>query len=241
MLRINLIYYGNHTPKIDARILKIRPQYVIINSPHSLWGEVSGVNVLRDIAEYKTAGIKVFGYITGGYEGSGSNGILSRKWYTMEMNQTLIKNMAVIDLVDGIFIDECNSFPGPDSRVYLKNLTDAAHRYGLLTWGNVGEAQLSNWFFTGGGFDMMHSDEDWSGRSLSQVQHDWGNWISVSGIKPGYNARDAFNLTIKAWQMGLAYCYITDFGYTSIPAWLEDYADLLKHYEGTRQSPDRIY
>jgi len=231
-----MIYYGNHTPDIDARILKIRPQYLIINSPHSLWGEVPGVGVLRNIQEYTSAGVKLIGYITGGYEEKGSSGNLGCRWYTLEMNRKYIKNMAELDRLDGVFIDECSSFPGPDSRHYLKTLTDTARRYGLTTWGNVGEALFDEWFFTGGNFDMIHSNEDWTGQSLSQVQHDWGKRTSVSGLIPGCNTLEAFSLTIKAWQSGLAYCYITDSGYANIPPWLEDYASLLNQYRETHKN-----
>lgn len=235
MLRINLIFYGAHTPEIDSRILRIRPQYVVINSPHGLWGEIAGTSICQNIAAYKAAGIKVIGYITAGYEEARSNGSIDRKWYTLEMNQTLINKMAEIDLVDGVFIDECSSFPGPGSQTYLKTLTDVAHSHGLLTWGNVGEARFDTWFFTKGGFDLMQSNEDWDGQSLSHVQRDWGNWISVTGSKPGCTAQDAFNLTVTAWQLGLAYCYVTDSGYTAIPSWLEDYASLLQCYEDTNK------
>jgi len=139
--------------------------------------------------------------------------------------------MAEIDRVDGVFIDECSAFPGPGPQTYLKTLTDLAHSYGLLTWGNVGQAQFGKWFFTRGGFDLMQSNEDWNGQSLSKVQRDWGNWISVTGSKPGCTAQDAFKLTVQAWQLGLGYCYITDSGYTAIPSWLEDCAALLQVYE----------
>jgi hypothetical protein len=69
---------------------------------------------------------------------------------------------------------------------------------------------------------------------LSQTQQDWGNWISVTGTQPGGTARGAFDLTVKAWRQGLAYCYITDSGYTSLPSWLEEYAGLLRRYEDTQ-------
>ncbi len=230
-MRINLIFYGTHTPIIDSRILSVKPQYVIVNSPHGLWSEISGTNIFPNMAAYKAAGIKVIGYITAGYEESGSNGSLDHKWYTLGINQTMIKKMAEIDHVDGVFIDECSAFPSEISRTYLKTLTDLAHSYGLITWGNVGQAEFDTWFFTKGGFDLMQSNEDWYGQNLSQVQHDWGNWISVAGLKPGCTAQDAFNLTVKAWQQGLAYCYITDSGYTAIPSWLDDYASLLQNYE----------
>ena len=233
VLRINLIFYGAHTQDIDSRIFNMKPQYVITNPPHGLWGEISKSNSFHNIGAYRAAGIKVIGYITAGYEGAGSRGGIDPKWYTLAMNQTLIKQMAEIDHVDGVFIDECSSFPGPGSQTYLKTLTDLTHSYGLITWGNVGQAQFDPWFFTGGGFDLMHSNENWSGQALSVVQRDWGYRISVSGAKPTYTAQDAFELTVKAWQAGLAYCYITDFGYASIPPWFDEYADLLQNYKSS--------
>jgi hypothetical protein len=230
LLRINVFFYGSHTPSIDSLILSARPQYAIINSPHGLWSEISNHNVFKEIDAYKAAGIKVIGYLTAGYEGLGSTGDIDPEWYTLEMNQKLIKNMAEIDGVDGVFIDECSAFPGESSRTYLKTLTDLAHSYGLITWGNVGQSEFDTWYFTKGGFDLMQSNEDWNGQSLSQVQRDWGYRISVTGFNPSYTAQDAYNLTVKAWQMGLAYCYISDAGYASIPSWFEEYIRLLQDY-----------
>jgi len=43
------IYYGVHTPAIDSLILGARPQYAIINTPHGLWGEISGHGVFYEI------------------------------------------------------------------------------------------------------------------------------------------------------------------------------------------------
>ena len=229
-MRLNLVYYGAHTPAIDARIRKIKPQYVIMNTLHGLWGEIYSRNVLQDTTDYKAAGTKVIGYLTAGYEGAGSTGNIDPKWYTLETNLRLIKNMAEIDHVDGIFIDECSAFPGNSSRTYLKTLTDLAHSYGLITWGNVGQDLFDTWYFTEGGFDLMQSSEDWQGQDLSHVQRDWGYRISVTGYKSTYTAQDAFNLTIDAWKKGLAYCYINDAGYDSISSWLEEYTGLLLEY-----------
>jgi len=103
-----------------------------------------------------------------------------------------------------------------------------AHSFGLITWGNAGLAQFDSWFFTRGGFDLMHSDENWHGQALSPVQRDWGYRISVTGANPSYTAQDAYTMTINAWQKGLAYCYINDKGYDSLAPWFEDYANLLQ-------------
>jgi hypothetical protein len=40
MLRMNLKSYGDHNPTYDARILAIKPELVIDNSPHGLYGEM---------------------------------------------------------------------------------------------------------------------------------------------------------------------------------------------------------
>jgi len=203
---------------------------VIINTPQGLWTQISNYSVFQRITAYKAAGIKVIGYITAGYEGHGSKGNISPEWYTLKMNQQLIKNMAEIDGVDGVFIDECSAFPDESSKIYLKTLSDLAHSYALITWGNVGQAEFDSWYFTRGGFDMMHSNEDWKGQPLSPVQRNWSRRISVTGSSPEYTVKDAFNLTVKAWQMGFAYCYISNTGYDSIPSWFEEYTKLLRRY-----------
>jgi hypothetical protein len=230
ILPLVIYFYGGHTPAIDSRILSARPQYAIINSLHGLWGEISSPGTLQDASAYQAVGIKVIGYLTSGYEGQGSAGKLDPQWYTLEMNQKLIRNMAEIDQLDGVFIDECSAFPDQNSRNYLKTLTDLAHSYGLIAWGNVGLAQFDSWFFTQGGFDLMQSDENWKGQDLSPVQSDWGYRTSVTGSNPAYTARDAYDLTIKAWQKGLAYSYISDTDYASLPSWFDDYFSLLKNH-----------
>jgi hypothetical protein len=71
---------------------------------------------MQDISIYKAAGIKVIGYLTSGYELQGSRGKINTQRYTIEMNRKLIKNMAEVEKIDGVFIDECSSFPNQISR-----------------------------------------------------------------------------------------------------------------------------
>jgi Spherulation-specific family 4 len=227
LLRINLVYYGRHTPEIDSRIIGAQPQYVIVNTPHGLWGEIYGNDIMQNIPAYKRAGIKVIGYLTAGYEGKGSAGKIEAKWSALETNVELIKNMAEIDKVDGVFIDECTSFPGVKAKDYLTTLTNIAHKYGLLAWGNPGEAKFDAWYFGAGGFDLMQSNENWRGQKLSPVQREWGSRISVTGNNPKLTAEDAFKLTVNAREKGLGYCYISNSGYTVLPSWLEEYTALL--------------
>ncbi len=236
LTRLNMKSYGNHNATYDARILNIRPQFVIDNPPHGLYGEMQGYNdswLLQNVKGYQAAGIKVIGYITSGYEGRGGDDGYSSSWYSLEMNKKLITNMALIDRVDGVFIDEVSAYPGAQSKQYLKTLTDLAHSYGLITWGNTGVDQFDEWFFTEGGFDYMQSSEAWRGQALSAVQKKWGSRISVTGFNRSYTADDAYRLTIDAWNKGLAFAYINTTEYTSIAPWFEEYAGMLRFAGGT--------
>ncbi len=236
MTRINMKSYGNHDATYDARILKILPEYVVDNTPHGLWGEIQGHDnplLLQDPAKYQAAGIRVIGYLTGGYEGQGCKQCLDPKWYSLEMNKTMIKNMAELDKVDGVFIDECTAFPNSTSRAYLRELTTFAHSLGLITWGNTGLDDFDPWYFTDGGFDFMQSTEDWQGQPLTGVQREWGCRISVTGFRPYYTAEDAFRLTVDAWEKGIAFCYINNNEYQVIAPWFEEYAAKLRDYAKT--------
>lgn len=225
-----VFFYGAHTRAIDQSILRARPRYAIINTQHGLWGQIPGSNVIQDVSAYKEAGIKVICYLTSGYESQGSGGKIDPRWYTLETNLKLIRELAEIEKIDGVFIDECSAFPSKSSRDYLRALTDLAKSYDLVTWGNVGQADFDSWFFSKGGFDLMHSNENWHGQDLSPVQRDWGHRMSVTGFDPGYTAQHACNLTTDAWEKGLAYCYICGTGYDSLPSWFEAYVGSLRNY-----------
>lgn len=230
MLRLNLVYYGTHDVATDSLILKLAPEYIIGNTPHGLWGEVfqhSNSTLLESLDSYRAAGIKVIGYITGGYEGRGSGSGIDRKWCSLEMNTKLIERMATRDKVNGVFIDECSAFPDRSSKKYLKKLAGLARKLKLLTWANTGSSVFDKWYFTDGGFDLINSAEDWAGQSLTNVEREWGSRISVTGFRPEYTAQDAYRLTLRAWQQGIAYCYICR-TYTSLPPWIEEYANLLR-------------
>ncbi|MFH1639986.1 MAG: spherulation-specific family 4 protein [Chloroflexota bacterium] len=233
-MRLNLIYYGKHDVACDARIYRIHPDYIIGNPPHGLWGEISGngnQDLLQNVAGFQEEGIKVIGYITAGYEGMHSSGAIGPYWYSLGLNKKLIRSMAQIDHVDGVFIDECSAYPDKHAKRYLKELTDFAKSYDLVTWGNVGKNWFAPWFFTEGGFDRMQSTEDWHGQPLTRVQSEYNTRISVTGFKPSYTAQDALRLTTNAWRKGLAYCYINNTEYNTIALWFEEFISLIRHIE----------
>jgi len=247
---MNMKSYGNHDTiscsdtigcvPYDERVLGIRPEYVIDNPPHGLYGEMDEQQyhegytydyLLQDVAGYQAAGIKVIGYITSGYEGAGGDDHYDPYWYSLETNKMLITNMATLDHVDGVFIDECSDYPNAASKSYLQQLSDLAHSYGLIVWMNTGVDQFDEWYFTSGVADLMQSSEAWVGQSLSPVQQEWGDRIGVTGFKRSYTAQDAYELTIDAWCKGLAYCYINTVEYTKIAPWFEEYAGMLRNWD----------
>jgi len=243
MIRLNMKSYGNHDElsysntlgnvPYDQRILQIKPVYVVDNPLHGLYGEMSdpkyeGTWFLTSIDAYHKEGIKVFGYISSGYEGQGGGDKYKDIWYSLKTNLKLIENMAKLDKVDGIFIDECTDYPNEKSKKYLRQLSKLSHKYGLLVWGNTGVDDFDEWYFTQGGFDLMQSSEDWQGQPLSPVQQKWGNRISVTGFNKSYNAQDAYRLTLDAWNKGIALCYINVSEYTTIAPWFEEYVDMLR-------------
>jgi|GEM_PF-2433116 len=233
-LRMNMKSYGNHDTVYDNRIIKIKPEWVIDNPPHGLYGEMESPQyiadwLLQNIDKYHAAGIKIAGYITSGYEGRGGGDGYATKWYSLEMNKKLITNMATLDKIDGVFIDECSAFPDANQKAYLKALVDLVHSYGMIAWGNTGVDDFSPALFTEIGFDLIQSTENWQGsaQSLSAVQKQFGSRISVTGFNSAYTAQKAYDLTINAWQRGIRYCYINNVEYTAIAPWFEDYATRL--------------
>ncbi len=179
--------------------------------------------LLHGVVEYQRAGIGVIGYLTAGYEGRRSGGDLESRWYNLETGKRLVLNMSKYDKVDGVFIDECSAFPGPRSKKYLRELTALAHRLKMLAWGNVGQETFDPWYLTEGGFDFMHSTEHWYGQEMGPVQQEWAPRITVAGARRDFTAADAVRLTVNAWRKGIAYCYISDRDYATLPSWFETY------------------
>lgn len=227
---LSLVYYGRHTPEVDARILSARPAYLIANVPHGLWGRVYGADapwLFHQTPGFADFGIKTAGYITSGYEGTNSGGDIPRELYSLEANRRLIVDMAQIDHAAAVFIDECTAFPDSNSRTYLRQLTHLAHSQGLTAWANTGQDYFDDWYFTDGGFDLVHSTERWAGQRLTPVQQQWSSRVSVSATGYEHGLAEVIRLTMDALDKGLGYCYVTQ-TYTALPGWLEEYASAVR-------------
>ncbi len=229
MVKLSLVYYGETSARASARILACLPEYLVCNTAHGLWGNVNGRSAgwsSRELDAFKGEGVQPVGYITSGYEGTRSGGSIGPQWYSLETNRRLVVSMAKNDGVSGVFIDECSAFPDPGAKAYLKELTRVAHEHQLVAWGNVGQDDFDAWFFTGGGFDFMHSTEQWRGQPLTETQRKFGRRISVTGLGARHTLEDAVRLTLRAWEEGLRYCYVTN-SYLSLPLWFEAYVSAI--------------
>lgn len=229
-----IIYYGHHSPEVDARILEARPAYLVANTAHGLWAEVAGGHtegLLQDVASLQEAGIRVLGYVTSGYGGRGSSGALDPVWCTLDTNQRLIASMAMQDRVDGVFIDECPAYPDDSDQEYYRRLALAAHASGLIIWGNVGQEDFDPWYFTGGGFDLMNSTELWEGQELTPSPRDWGHRMSVIALGANHDLEAAIALSDEACRQGLRCCYVTT-SYLQLPAWMGPLAAHVHQMDG---------
>lgn len=232
--RINMYSYGSHSVAYDARLLNIRPAYLIDNTAHGYWGEYtrsySSSSLLQNVAGMKAAGMKVIGYTSSGYEGRGGGAPASMT--TLDLVKKQVYNMARLDGVDGVFIDETDGWPNAAQKDYLKQLSDYAHSLGVSIWANPGVNSFDPWYFNAGGYDFVQSTEQWRGAALSSVQLQYGSHISVAGFAASYTVDDAVRLTQDAWNKGIKFCYINTGEYTSMAPWFEDYAARLRALPG---------
>ena len=236
MKQIFVFLYESPSATIISRILNIKPWAVVVNSSHGFWGEFPSGSSLpanysnaglwqpAQIRQLRAAGIKVIGYTSCGYEGVRSGGGQPASCFTLDVVKKQINNMAALDGVDGVFIDEIDNNPNSLQKPYLQALSTLAHSLGLIIWGNTGTDEMSSWFFGDGGFDFMHATEQWAGQSLSNAESNYGPRISVAGFNAGYVASDAIRLTLDAWNKGIALVYINTVEYITLASWWEAYA-----------------
>jgi hypothetical protein len=251
-LKMTLVEQSNHAADstsdllgsvpYDLRLFYIKPEIILANTPHGLYGEINhqtynqaynldGVR-LQNVEGYHNAGIKIFGYITAGYEGSHSGTGLDSSWYTLTACETLINNMALYDGVDGVFIDEVTDNPNDTQKAFLTSLGTYAHSLSLTVMMNTGTNGLDSWFFTSGVADYMMSTEEWDSQwptpqTLTSTQQTYGSRIAVTSHADNNTQARAYAITMDAWNRGVKYCYPSVTNYYTIPPWFEGYANNL--------------
>ena len=215
--KICMIDYNLHddsSPNADMTAIKSAlPDILIDNTPGGYWH--GGCLPPK----YTPHGIKVFSYITGGYEGT--------KYGTTEDN--LAANLARVnaiaaDSATGVFLDEVSSSPDSAGKAYLTAIYNECIAKGLKLIVNPGVSTFDAWLM--GHSDYLMSDEHYNGsRILTSSESSYASRILVvdQGIT---SAASAVTVTQGAWANGFGYSYACD-SFTSLPSWLSTYMSLI--------------
>jgi hypothetical protein len=158
MRPMNVVFYGTHDAPTDQRIIAAKPLFLYDNTPNGPW------HGNCDAAKFAAAGIRVFSYIDGGYEGTQAR----------QIPNDLASNLAFIDAIAteagvyGIFLDEVTDFPDAASLSYVQQIYQRCHARGLALVVNTGvdswDSALMQYC------DFMQSSERWAGASPTSSQ-----------------------------------------------------------------------
>jgi hypothetical protein len=203
-------YHNDLLPNSDmSSILSAKPDILIDNTPGGLWhgGTLP--------SKYSSSKIRVFSYITSGYEGT--------KYGSSEDNLTA--NISRIDAIAndgaaGVFVDEVSSFPDVAGITYLRAICVEAHARGLLVIFNTGENNFDDWLYTAA--DYICSNEAYVGDVPNVSEKQYLSRTIVIDLDPGMVASTAIAITKKAFANGYGWAYVTN-DYNNLPVWLAAY------------------
>ena len=190
----------------------------IDNTPHGPWGGNCTAS------KFSAAGIKVFSYITAGYENGYSESIPN----DLTSNLNYIDSIAANDTgTYGIFMDEVDSDPNnspyPSSGAafkwnYLQQISQEAHNKGLKLMCNTGENTWDDELMDD--CDYLMSTEDYQGAALTASQSKWASRVVVLS-EYVTDPSTAIEYTNKALSLGLLASYAGP--YTGLPSWWTTY------------------
>lgn len=214
-------YHNDSGPNADkSAIQAARPDILIDNTHGGYWAG----GCLP--SQYTPLGIKVFSYITGGYEGT--------EYGTTE--DALASNLGRVDAIaldgaSGVFLDEVTNYPNAAGKAYISAIYDECVLKGLKLILNPGTSTFDSWLMTH--CDYLMSDESYDGirlPSASEVPYKDRILVIAHDIT---SAATAATITAGAKTAGFGYSYACTL-YTSIPAWLSSYLSAVTHaYAGT--------
>jgi hypothetical protein len=242
---IALVCYQFHdddsSNAIMTAIKAAMPAILIDNSAHSLWGKsdvaanyspLGSTNC--DPTEYTPLGIKVYGYLTSGYEDYKYPSVPDSQPNDIDNltdNQERIAAMAA-DGVTGVFLDEVWTMSGScpyggtntQHQAYVSAIRSTCNSYGLELIINTGMSTFDPWLFSQ--CEYVMTDEGYDG-TRSPTSTEAGNISKVIVETLGIdNASDAANRTNAAYSKGF-YSHYTCNTYTVLPSWLGTYILLL--------------
>jgi hypothetical protein len=226
---INMIYYGQNSilfsagETVEQAIINAQPEFLVDNSAAGPWDGDANVS------QYKSAGIKYFEYLAGGYEGKIKDSIPDSLQANLKYIAAAAKEGAY-----GIFLDQVSDGIYTTANYsYLSSIYNEAHSLGLKVVFNTGvstwASKLMNYC------DYMNSSENWQiGTSLTTIQSKYAKQIwmeteGVTGTTAATAATTAANLTEAAWSDGILAEYACN-EYIVLPSWLPSYVSDLRLY-----------
>ncbi len=209
-----MVNYATHNDNVTNAVMtsikNAMPAILIDNTDHSLWGLSGGYGGTNNcsVSAYTVLGIGVYGYLTGGYEGTSYGDARDN----VTLNVARVNDMATIDGVTGVFLDEVSAFPDAADKVYLEAIETEADAHGLKLIFNTGVSTFDDTYLMAHA-DYVMTDESYSNRAPTSDESPWLSRIIV--INNGATTvTNALTYTSNAW--------ITNgFGYT----WMTDYTD----------------
>ncbi len=216
--RMCLIDYNFHNDSfVNAdmtRILGVKPDILIDNTQGGYWGGKNGHRGCIP-SYYTPSGIKVFSYISGGYEGT--------KY--MDSIDNLTVNLARVDAIaadsaTGVFLDEVTNFPNTADMAYISAIYNRCILRGLQLIVNPGLKDFDPWLMSRCHYLM--SDEGYNGwRAPSPSERPYLSRILVVADTVN-NSDTAAAISLGARDNGFGYSYACD-TYTYLPVWLNVY------------------
>jgi len=213
---IDYNYHNDGAPNADMTAIKnALPDILIDNTPGGYW------NGACNASEYTPLGIKVFSYITSGYEGT--------KYHTSE--DDLTANLARVDAIandgaTGVFLDEVDYNPDSAAKAYITAIYTECQAKGLLLIVNPGVNNFASWLM--GHCDYILTDENYNGtRSLSPSEALYADRVLVVAQNVTSDA-NAAAITSGASAHGFGYSYACN-NYLSLAPWLDNYLSLATH------------
>jgi hypothetical protein len=208
-----MIFYGQHTPAIDAAILAAKPALLIDNTPAGLW------HANCNSAMFQGIGIKVFSYIYYAFGQNSPAPTINGTIINNANNEAFIRAIAA-EGTKGVFIDCVN----PRADAGITALCQYAHSLGLLVMVNAGVSPTDESLYAIADYVMV--EEDYTGQAPTSTETNYLAQSIPIGSSPGWTAQQAAQYSNDAWAQGFMFTYHCQ-EYVSLPPWLATYISLL--------------
>lgn len=217
--RLCLVDYSGHNdnmPNSDmSTIQSVGSCFVIDNTPGGYWGG----QCLPSL--YISSGVKIFSYITAGYEGT--------RYGTTE--DALSSNLGRVDAIYadgayGVMLDEVDALVASDTakQNYIAAIYNRCHMHGLKLMLNPGTYSFDTFLVSHS--DYIITDEHYNGTRHPSTSEMWRLDSVVVLSLDAADAATAAAITDSARANGFGYSYACD-TYNILPSWLISYTSMI--------------